>query len=58
MPKFNTENPDVQDYLLGIIEYWMKEFHIDGWRLDVSDEVAHSFGKDLERGLKKSMISV
>ena len=53
MPKFNTENPDVQDYLLGIIEYWMKEFHIDGWRLDVSDEVAHSFWKRFRKRVKE-----
>lgn len=52
MPKFNTENPDVQDYLLGIVEYWMKEFHIDGWRLDVSDEVAHSFWKRFRAHVK------
>lgn len=52
MPKLNTENPEVQDYLLGIVGYWMKEFHIDGWRLDVSDEVAHSFWKRFRKYVK------
>ena len=39
MPKLNTENPDVQDYLLKIARYWIEEFDIDAWRLDVANEV-------------------
>ncbi len=37
MPKFNTSNPEVCQYLIGIATYWIKEYDIDGWRLDVSD---------------------
>lgn len=45
MPKLNTENPDVQDYLLKIARYWIEEFDIDAWRLDVANEVSHHFWK-------------
>ncbi len=45
MPKLNVSNPDVADYLLGAVRYWMRNCHIDGWRLDVGDEVIHSFWK-------------
>ena len=45
MPKLNTENPDVQDYLLKIARYWIEEFDIDAWRLDVANEVSHNFWK-------------
>ena len=45
MPKLNTANPEVQDYLLTIATYWVKEFDIDAWRLDVADEVDHHFWK-------------
>ncbi|MFJ5477033.1 alpha-amylase family glycosyl hydrolase [Enterococcus faecium] len=45
MPKLNTANPEVQKYLLDIATYWIKEFDIDGWRLDVANEVDHHFGK-------------
>jgi glycosidase len=45
MPKLNTENPDVQDYLLKIARYWIEEFDIDAWRLDVANEVSHFFWK-------------
>ncbi|HAX73537.1 MAG TPA: alpha-glycosidase [Firmicutes bacterium] len=43
MPKLNTENPEVIDYLLEVGRYWVREFDIDGWRLDVSNEVDHKF---------------
>lgn len=43
MPKLNTANPEVQDYLLDIATYWIKQFDIDAWRLDVANEVDHHF---------------
>lgn len=45
MPKLNTANPEVIDYLLEIATYWIKEFNIDAWRLDVANEVDHHFWK-------------
>lgn len=39
LPKFNTDNPEVRDFLLGIAEYWIREHDIDGWRLDVPAEI-------------------
>lgn len=45
MPKLNTANPAVQEYLLDIATYWIKEFDIDAWRLDVANEVDHHFWK-------------
>lgn len=34
--KLNLDNPEVQNYLLESIEFWIKEFDIDGLRLDVA----------------------
>ena len=45
MPKLNTANPEVQEYLLNIAKYWIEEYDIDAWRLDVANEVDHSFWK-------------
>ncbi|WP_084821873.1 glycoside hydrolase family 13 protein [Bacillus sp. SA1-12] len=45
MPKLNTANPEVQEYLLNITRYWIEEFDIDAWRLDVANEVDHAFWK-------------
>ncbi|MGE5573352.1 MAG: glycoside hydrolase family 13 protein [Bacteroidota bacterium] len=43
MPKLATDNPEVQDYLLGVAEHWTRTLGIDGWRLDVGDEVDPRF---------------
>lgn len=42
LPKFNHHNPDVCDYLLRVGRHWI-ERGIDGWRLDVPDEVPSDF---------------
>lgn len=49
MPKLNTANPEVQKYLLDIATYWIREFDIDGWRLDVANEVDHAFWKEFKK---------
>jgi neopullulanase len=38
LPKFNTDNHAVRQYLFEIGEYWIK-MGIDGWRLDVPGEI-------------------
>ena len=38
LPVFNHDNPEVKEYIMQIAEYWLK-FGIDGWRLDVPNEV-------------------
>ncbi|MDF2871621.1 MAG: alpha amylase catalytic region [Anaerocolumna sp.] len=49
MPKLNTNNPEVNKYLMDIVEYWVKNYDIDGLRLDVANEVSHRFCKDLRK---------
>ncbi len=43
MPKLNTGNPDVIRYFSRVAVKWMLEYGVDGWRLDVSDEISHKF---------------
>ncbi|MFD1039756.1 alpha-glycosidase [Virgibacillus byunsanensis] len=52
MPKLNTENPEVKQYLLDVTSYWIEEFDIDGWRLDVANEVDHQFWRDFRKKVK------
>lgn len=54
MPKLNTNNLKVRDYLLKVGEYWVKEIGIDGWRLDVCDEVGHDFWRDFKKVVKNA----
>jgi glycosidase len=43
MPKLNTAHPECAEYFLEVGEYWLQEAGIDGWRLDVANEVDHVF---------------
>jgi cyclomaltodextrinase len=38
LPKFNTGTPAVREFLWGVAEHWLKA-GIDGWRLDVPNEI-------------------
>ncbi len=53
MPKWNTANKKVQEFLIDIALYWMKETNIDGFRLDVSDEVSHGFWRRFRQAVKE-----
>ncbi len=52
MPKMNTGNPEVQDFLIDIATYWIDAANIDGWRLDVADEVSHDFWRRFRKEVK------
>lgn len=52
MPKLNTENTEVKAYLLKVATYWIEEFDIDGWRLDVANEVDHQFWREFRQEVK------
>lgn len=61
MPKLNTSHPEVKEYLLGAVRYWMEEFDIDGWRLDVSDEIDHCFWREFRstvKGIKEDAVII
>ena len=53
MPKFNTANPEVKEYLLDVAEYWIREIKLDGWRLDVANEIDHHFWRDFRNVVKR-----
>ena len=38
LPKLNTDNPVVREYLMGVARYWIEQ-GVDGWRLDVPAEI-------------------
>lgn len=53
MPKLNTNNPEVRDYLISVCENWVKNYDVDGIRLDVANEISHTFCKELRMRLKR-----
>lgn len=52
MPKLNLADPDARDYFLSVGRYWLEEFGIDGWRLDVADELPMRFLRDLRTAVR------
>jgi len=45
--KLNLSNPDVRGHLFGAVESWIRDFGIDGLRLDAADVVDLGFQRDL-----------
>ncbi len=54
MPKWKTSNPEVRKHLIDSAVYWLKEYNIDGWRCDVSNEVSHDFWREFRKEVKKA----
>lgn len=54
MPKLNTGNPEVAAYFQKVGTWWIQETDIDGWRLDVANEINHDFW----RGFRKAVRAV
>ncbi len=52
MPKLDTSNNRVQEFLTDIAVSWIEKYDIDGWRLDVSDEISHDFWRLFRKKVK------
>lgn len=52
MPKLNTGNAEVAEYLCKVGAYWIRETDIDGWRLDVANEINHGFWRRFRETVK------
>ena len=53
MPKLDTANRSVRDYFCKVGRYWVEEFGIDGWRLDVASEVDDGFWRAFRKAVKE-----
>lgn len=45
--KLNQKNPAVKDYICDVVRFWVKEFDIDGIRLDAADVMDFEYMKAL-----------
>jgi len=45
LPKLNLDEPHVREFILEVSEFWVR-FGIDGWRLDVAEEVGADFWRE------------
>ena len=51
LPKLMTGTPEVRRYLFDVTRHWL-EAGIDGWRLDVPNEIPHEFWKEWRKLVK------
>lgn len=49
LAKLNQHNPAVRDYICEVIRFWVREFDIDGIRLDAADVLDFEYMKALRR---------
>lgn len=54
LPKLNTANPAVREFLWDVARYWIEQ-GIDGWRLDVPNEINDDeFWREFRRRVKEA----
>lgn len=53
LPKLDYTNPEVEAYFLRVAQHWLREAAIDGWRLDVPNEVIQSFWPKFRHAVKE-----
>jgi cyclomaltodextrinase / maltogenic alpha-amylase / neopullulanase len=52
-PELNFKNPDLREYLYNNMEYWVKDFGVDGFRCDVAGRVPLDFWETARERLEK-----
>ena len=52
MPKLDTGNPEVEKYFCDVGRYWIRECDIDGWRMDVANEINHEFFRNFKKAIR------
>ncbi|MCL2050803.1 MAG: glycoside hydrolase family 13 protein [Lachnospiraceae bacterium] len=52
MPKLKMKTRAVRDFFVEVGRYWLEECDIDGWRLDVADEIDFTFLQEFRREIK------
>lgn len=52
MPKVNLRCADAAAYFTNVALYWLRTAGVDGWRLDVADEISHDFWRSFRKAVK------
>ncbi len=49
LAKLNQQNPEVRNYICDVIRYWVREFDVDGLRLDAADVMDFGYMQEIRR---------
>ncbi len=58
MPDVNLDHPDARQWMLEIARYWIREFQIDGYRLDYANGPGPNFWSDFAVACKQTKADV
>lgn len=53
MPRLDLSNPDARAYVLGVAQHWLRDYDVDGWRMDVARYVDRDFWPDFRRACRE-----
>lgn len=53
MPRVDLANSEARAYMLDVAAFWVREYGIDGWRMDVTRYVDLDFWNHLRRAVRK-----
>ncbi len=53
LPKINLDEPRAREFILDVAEFWVR-FGIDGWRLDVAEEVQADFWREFRARVRSA----
>lgn len=51
--KLNQDNQDVEEYLIDVVDYWMEETDVDGFKLHAADQSSESFLQTISTHIKE-----
>jgi cyclomaltodextrinase / maltogenic alpha-amylase / neopullulanase len=52
MPRINLAHPEPRRYFLEVAAHWIRDYQVDGWRMDVARYVDPDFWDDFRRAAK------
>ena len=52
MPRIDLSNPEARRYMLDVATYWIRDFDVDGWRMDVVRYIDHDFWAEMRREVR------
>lgn len=52
LPRINLANPDARSHFLDVARHWVREYNIDGWRMDIARYVDFDFWPEFRSAVK------
>lgn len=54
MPKINLVNPEARDWMLDVAQFWLREYDVDGYRLDHANGAGPDFWSEFRRACREA----